>query len=160
MSQKIINVCIGEVKIAKKGEILKAILGSCVGIAFIWKKNKICGLAHCLLANSPKKSYKINGRFVDQAIPSLIALMKIKLEDFDDIEIIVAGGGNMTRPNEKNRNILVGFQNFSAVLAECKKRGLKPNQLYKGENEGRKIIIDSLSCSYSIENIPRLLQAG
>ena len=32
-----IHVNIAEVKIGKNGDILKATLGSCVGIAFLWK---------------------------------------------------------------------------------------------------------------------------
>ena len=42
MSLKEINVHIGEIKVAKNGAILKTILGSCVGICFIWKKKGIC----------------------------------------------------------------------------------------------------------------------
>ncbi|MBK7889573.1 MAG: chemotaxis protein CheD [Bdellovibrionales bacterium] len=89
MNQKEINVHIGEVKIAKNGEILKAILGSCVAIGILWEKRGVCGLAHCLLAENPEKTFAIGGRFVDQAIPSLLALMKIRLENFGEIEVIL-----------------------------------------------------------------------
>lgn len=158
--KKEINVHIGEVKIAKNGETLKTILGSCVGIGFIWKKNSMSGLAHCLLAESPTKTFSIGGRFVDQAIPSLIALMKIRPEDLSDIEVIVAGGGNMTQPGAKNIDALVGSNNFTVALRELKKLGIKPICIDRAEEEGRKIVINSADGTFEIEPIPRIVNAA
>ncbi len=155
-----INVHIGEVKIAKKGETLKTILGSCVGIGFIWKSKGICGLAHCLLAESPSKTFAIGGRFVDQAIPSLLALMKIRPKDLPAIEVIVAGGGNMTQPDAKNPDSLVGSINFTVALRELKKIGLHPSRVDRADDDGRKITINSAECTYTIECIPRLVVAA
>ncbi len=157
---KEINVHIGEVKIAKNGEILKTILGSCVGIGFIWKKRSMSGLAHCLLAESPIKTFNIGGRFVDQAIPSLIALMKIRPEDIPDIEVIVAGGGNMTQPGARNTEQLVGSNNFTVALRELKKLGIKPVRIDRAEEEGRKIIINSAESTFEIESIPRIVDTA
>lgn len=157
---KEINVHIGEVKVARKGETLKTILGSCVGIAFIWKKKNICGLAHCLLSESPEKTFAIGGRFVDQAIPSLIALMRIRSEDMPEIEVIIAGGGNMTQPGAKNPDALVGSLNFTVAERELKRLGLKPSRIDRAGEEGRKITINSKECTYLIECIPRLGRAA
>lgn len=158
--KKELNVHIGEVKIAKKGETLKAILGSCVGIGIIWEERKICGLAHCLLAYSPVKTFQIGGRFVDQAIPSLLALMKIKPEDFAELKIVVAGGGNMTTNESANPDQLVGSCNFSAAMNELQKLGLKPSFTEKADHEGRKIRIDGSTFQYSIAAIPRLEESA
>ncbi len=158
MNQKEINVHIGEVKIAKNGETLKAILGSCVGIGFLWKERKICGLAHCLLAEAPTRTFAISGRYVDQAIPSLLALMKIRPENYPEIEIIVAGGGNMTQPGALDIDELVGSHNFAIAQKELKNRGLKITKLDRAKEEGRKITIDSQLCTYVIEEIPRLTE--
>jgi chemotaxis protein CheD len=154
-----INVHIGEVKVARHGEILKTILGSCVGIGFLWESKSICGLAHCLLPEAPSKTAEIGGRFVTQAIPSLIALMKIKPEDIQDLVVIVAGGGNMTQSNSKKMDSLVGTHNFATAERELKKLGFRKLQLYKANEEGRRIIIDSKLCKYEIEIIPRIVQA-
>ena len=69
-----INVHIGEVKIATSDTILRALLGSCVGVAILWPERNIFGLAHCLLARSPDKEFKVGARYVDQAIYSLLSL--------------------------------------------------------------------------------------
>ena len=155
MNQKEINVHIGEVKIAKNGEILKTILGSCVAIGILWRARGVCGLAHCLLAENPEKTFAIGGRFVDQAIPSLLALMKIRPENFDDIEVILAGGGNMTQPGAKNVDSLVGSHNFAIAERELKKLGISISHKERAGEEGRKVFIDSKTCTYLIKSIPR-----
>ncbi len=156
VSQEVLNVHIGEIKIAKNGETLKAILGSCVGIGFIWKKKRMCGLAHCLLPENPEKSFAISGRYVDQAVASLLALMKIDNEDVKDVEVIFVGGGNMTNPNAADNSKLVGGQNLLVAERELKKNGLRVVFVEHGGNEGRKVIINSSNCSYHVETIPRL----
>lgn len=156
MSEQILNVHIGEIKIAKNGETLKAILGSCVGIGFIWKKKGMCGLAHCLLPENPEKSFAISGRYVDQAIASLFAMMKIEDENINEIDVIFVGGGNMTNPNAQDNSKLVGGQNLQVAERELKKKGMNIIFMENGGCQGRKIIIDSLTCSFRVEVIPRL----
>lgn len=158
--QKVLNVHIGEVKIAKKGELLKAILGSCVGIGIMWKEKKICGLAHCLLAESPTCTFEIGGRFVDQAIRSLIALMKIRNEDLDEVEVVIIGGGNMTSPGATKIDELVGANNFKVALREAKKHGLRIIYSDGGGEVGRKIFVDASNCSFKLEKIPRIIEVA
>ncbi|RUR05607.1 chemotaxis protein CheD [Legionella sp. km772] len=153
-----INVHIGEVKIAKHGEILKTILGSCVGIGFIWEEKGICGLAHCLLPQSPNKSYQIGARFVDQAIPSLIALMKIKPEDKKKIKVVIAGGSNMTNLTTQNEDQLIGALNIKMAHSELKKNGLSASITEQGTNQGKRLIIDSKNFTYKIETLPQIQQ--
>jgi chemotaxis protein CheD len=158
--QKVLDVHIGEIKIAKNGELLKAILGSCVGIAIIWKKNKICGLAHCLLPESPTPSFAIGGRFVDQSVRSLLAMMKIKPGDHSSIEVVIVGGGNMTNPGASDISNLVGASNFRVALREAKSHGLHVVHSEGGGVEGRKIFVDASDYSYRIEKIPRIIEAA
>lgn len=153
---KILNVHIGEIKIAKNGETLKAILGSCVGIGFIWKKKKMCGLAHCLLPEMIEKSFNIDGRYVDHAILSMFAMMKIKEEDIGDIEVLFVGGGNMTNSKASDNSKLVGGQNLLVAERELKKKGMKIVFIEQGGCQGRKVFIDSSTCTYTVEVIPRM----
>jgi chemotaxis protein CheD len=154
--QETINVHIGEIKIVKNGELLKAIFGSCVGICFIWKQKKICGLAHCLLPMNPEKEFVISGRYVDQAINSLFILMKITEENIDEIGVVITGGGNMTNPNAADNSKLIGGQNLAMAEKELKKRRMKIIHVEHGGIQGRKITVDSKKCTYQIEVIPRI----
>lgn len=154
--RKEIDVHIGEVKVAQHGEILKAILGSCVGIGFLWRERAICGLAHCLLPAAPSLTFDIGARYVDQAVASLIALLKIKSKDKHQIIVVVAGGGNMTQPGAKDPDKLVGALNLASAERELARLGLKPFQIDKGHFEGKTITIDSGNCTFQVESIPRM----
>lgn len=158
--QKVLNVQIAQLKIAKEGELLQAILGSCVGIGFIWKERGICGLAHCLLPECPTPTVEIGARYVDQAVTSLIAMMKIQLSDRDKILVVIVGGGNMTSPGSKKEKSLVGAVNFRVALREVKKHQLKVLYSDGGGEEGRKIFIDSSEFSYHVEKIPRIIKVA
>lgn len=158
--QKILDVHIGQVKIAKNGELLKAILGSCVGIGVIWRDQGTCGLAHCLLPESPTPTFEIGARFVDQAIRSLIAMMKIRSDDLDSVSVVIVGGGNMTSPGATDSSVLVGANNFKTAINEAKKHKLKVVFSDGGGEEGRKIFIDSSDFSYRVEKIPRIIGAA
>lgn len=158
--QKVLNVHIGEVKIAKSGELLKAILGSCVGIGIIWKEKNICGLAHCLLAESPTPTFAIGGRFVDQAVRSLMALMKIRDEDTSHVSVVIVGGGNMTSPGIEDGSDLVGAVNFRMAISEAKKYKLRIIHSDGGGDEGRKIFINSSDFTFKVEKIPRIIGAA
>lgn len=147
------HVRIGEVKVTRKGEYLKATLGSCVGIAFYWRDRKCGGLAHCLLPNSPTEVNDIGAKYVNQAVHSLIILMKIKPENFKEIEVTVAGGGNMMGQLSKTNLSQVGKENAKAVLAVLSKLGFKIKHSDLQSNYGRVIELD---CSDGSVNIIQL----
>lgn len=155
-----INVHIGEVKVARRGEVLAAILGSCVGIGFLWREQSLCGLAHCLLPQSPSKTFIMSARYVDQAVVSLLALMKIPEQRRGEILVICAGGGNMSQPNATKDEDLIGVQNYQAVLKALELHGLRLHHSDHGGNEGRKVTIHSADYRFVIEKIPRILMQG
>ena len=156
---KTLHVKIGELKIAKKGEILTATLGSCVGIAVLWPQAKIAGLSHSLLPQMESQDFRMGARYVDQAVASLWALMKLKDAPLEELIVLVAGGGQMTSVNDSVPNQQIGYKNLQAALQELKKRGLKPKHLFEGKQQGTKIQIDTTNFSYSMDRVPRL-EAG
>ena len=155
MTSKEIHVRMGEIKLARRGTSLHAILGSCVGIGFLWKKRSKCGLAHCVLPQAPKKSFKIDGRYVDQAIHSLIAMMRIRSEDFDDIQVLLAGGGDMTIKGKGKKEMKVGAANIGAAVTLLNELGLSVILNEVGGYQGRKIAIFCPD-EYTVSPIPRL----
>ena len=116
----------------------------------------MCGLAHCLLPENPEKSFAISGRYVDQAVASLFALMKIEKENVNEIEVVFVGGGNMTNPNAQDNSKLIGGQNLQVAERGLKEKGMTIMFMENGGCQGRKIIIDSSTCSFRVEVIPRL----
>lgn len=160
MSHKEIHVSIGEVKLGKGTDILKSSLGSCVGIALFWKNKKRFALAHCLLAEATTQSFNIDARYVSQAVPSLISLMQIKtIEDFKEIEAVIAGGGNMTAAKVTKDENLVGYLNIRATEKYLNKYGIKIIYRDVGGKNGRKIQIFCETAEYKIDIIPRINKA-
>lgn len=152
-----LNVHIGQVKVARNGETLKALLGSCVGVGLLWRDRGIYGLAHCLLPESPAKTFEIGGRFVDQAVASLLALMRVHADDIPHVVAVVAGGGNMTNPGAANPNDLVGSHNAAVAERELKKRGIVIADWDVGGEEGRTITINGQDGSHHVQRLPRIL---
>jgi chemotaxis protein CheD len=140
------------VKIGGSSEVLHAILGSCVGIAFIWKRGGRCALAHCLLPEAPRADdCGMGARYVSQAIPSMLALMGARQADYADIEVVIAGGASMFR----GTHFHIGEQNAAAAhkyLAEC---GLNVSYCDLGGRCGRQMSIDCARQSVVVTPIAR-----
>lgn len=150
-----LDVHIGEVKVAKNGENLRAILGSCIGIGLIWKQKGICGLSHCLLPKNPSAEFELGGRYVDQAVQSLIKMMDISILDKKKIDAVVVGGGNMTCPDATDETKLVGTSNFRAAVSEVEKQGITIVHAEGGGNLGRRITLDN-QMEFRVDEIPRM----
>lgn len=151
-----IHVKIGEVKTGRKGDVLRATLGSCVGIAFVWKEKQVMALAHCLLPESPQTSYSIGAKFVDQAVNSLKAMLKIREEDVPNISVFIAGGGNMMSQLAKENMDHVGALNVLAAKKFLKQGGFKFMEIDVGGEEGRQMFIDCTSGVVSVLRLPSL----
>lgn len=148
-------VKIGEVKTGKDPMILKATLGSCVGIALLWKSKGLYGLAHCLLPESPLPSNSIGAKYVSQAVPSLIAMMRIRPEDVSEIEVVVAGGGNMMAQLSRVNSDHIGSQNTKAALKYLAAHGLKIKKIDVGGEEGTQIVVDCSTGAVSVLKLPK-----
>ena len=154
MNSPSINVHIGEVKTGAGNVELQTILGSCIGIGFLWKKRGVYGLAHCLLSKSPDQDFEIGGRYVDQAICSLTQLMSIT--DFRDIRAVVAGGANMTRREPGQTSKLVGHLNAQAALSIMAEQNIIVVHQETGGTEGRKMSIHCDTGEFQVRRIPRI----
>ncbi len=147
---------IGQVKIGRDGQALHALLGSCVGIGFLFPERGVYGLAHCLLSKSPDVPREIGARHVDQAIYSLFKLMELAAHDARKVQVILAGGSNMTMPTVTTQSRLVG-----AINAEFAKKKLiehKLNIIHEdlGGTKARKVVIDCTRGEFAIKHIPKL----
>ena len=156
MKTKVLNVKIGQVKVGRKDDVLQALLGSCIGIGFLDKKREIYGLAHCLLSQSPNPILTIGGRYIDQAIFSLLKLMNIGEEGKKNIEAVLVGGGNMTMPAGSKSDRLIGQINSDFAMERLEKEKIKIVHNEISGNLGRKVFIDCKSGTYTIIEIPRL----
>jgi chemotaxis protein CheD len=153
MRQRYQEVGIGEIKIGSGQEQLRVMLGSCVGIGFIWRKGGRCGLAHCLLPEAPAVSPIPCGRYVDQAIPSLLRLMRLQPADYRDVEVVLAGGASMF--DRTLRRFQIGKLNIAAAQKHLSDAGLYPAFCDLGGHSGRFLTIDCARHSFAIKELPK-----
>jgi len=146
-----LQVPMGKLKVGVRTDQLQALLGSCVGIAFLWKKRGCCGLAHCLLPEAPDQDDEIGARYVSQAVPSLLRLMGATEADYPDIEVVVAGGAHMFQRHSSR--LQVGRQNAAAAHKYLRQCGLNVSYCRLGGKCGRTLTIDCATQSYAVTDI-------
>lgn len=151
LEDDLIHVPMGECQVARRGETLNALLGSCVAIAMLWRAGGRCGVAHCLLPASPGSVLRVGARYVDQAVPSLLKLMGVTEADKGDVEVIVAGGASML--GRASMACAVGKSNVAAAREALAAHGLQLAHLDVGGRNGRQLRVDAAQYSYSVRTI-------
>lgn len=145
------HVGMGQLSVGTHGEQLQALLGSCIGIGFIWKNGPCCGLAHCLLPEAPGADNALGARYVSQAVPSLLRLMGVRQADYADIDVVLAGGASMF--GTRNGRLQIGRQNAEAAQKYLDQCGLHVSFCALGGRHGRQLLIDCASRSYAVTDV-------
>jgi len=153
MSANVLWVGMGELQVGRPGHELSALLGSCVAIALIWRERQTCGLAHCLLPHSDKPGWNMGARYVNHALPGLLALMGVRRKDFGELEAVVAGGANMLGGAGICSG--VGPQNVEQAERCLQSHGLLVAQRDVGGRRGRTVRIDCSTYRVSIARVER-----
>lgn len=114
MSFQLINVGIAEIQVTTSPNVLRTILGSCVGICLFDPEAKLIGLAHIMLAKqisgglNPKK-------YADTAIPILAEEMEKAGALRSRLKSKIAGGSTMFNLGEKSIMGEIGKSNIRKV---------------------------------------------
>lgn len=132
---------IGELKLGQGDDLLRATLGSCVGIGIYWRARNRCALAHCLLAIAPPASVGMTAKYVTHAIPGLLRMLKAAPEHYGELEAVVVGGASMM-PNGTDPTKGIGHQNGEAALKCLKSLGIRIVRLEIGGESGRQVSIE------------------
>ncbi|ASD62989.1 chemotaxis protein CheD [Bdellovibrio bacteriovorus] len=148
------HVRIGQILIAENGEVLKTVLGSCVGIALVWRRQNKWALAHCLLPYPETFKEDKDARYVSQTIPRMLERMGATLADVSEMEAIVAGGGRMMDGDKSYTKFVVGDENLKAAKAVLEKHRIRIVAFEPGGEQGTKMRIAG-DGDYSIERLPK-----
>lgn len=103
----------GQIKRADGDNIVRAILGSCVGVAIYCRKRSVGMLAHIVLPDAAGRGGP-EGKFVDTAIPWMIEQLKAEGIVGVDLEAKLAGGANMFNSTGP---LQIGDKNVQAAKA-------------------------------------------
>ncbi|WP_051971492.1 chemotaxis protein CheD [Massilia sp. 9096] len=145
------HVWTGQIEVGRGGDVLTALLGSCVGIGMIWRARGVCALAHCLLPEGVLDNGMHSARYVSTAVPALLAALGVRREQYDEVEIVIAGGARMLRL--PGGDAAVGCRNILAAHAQLGSRGLQVAFEDVGGHQGRRLSIDCAAMSYKIERV-------
>lgn len=148
-----IQVLMGEVRLGRGDDVLRTLLGSCVGIGLMWRSRGLYALAHCLLPESPQPTLSIGAKYVTQAVPSLLALMKAEDARRGEIEAVIAGGGNMMPHQPTPRHGLIGVANAKMAIALIEETGIPIRHIDVGGENGRQLTINCATHSFVVKTI-------
>jgi chemotaxis protein CheD len=138
-------------------DILRATLGSCVGIGLLWRERAIYGLAHCLLPDALNRPDGIGAKYVTQAIPSLLALMQVQRGSHDALEAVLAGGANMVHYVRRPSHPPIGEQNVRTAQQLLEALGVRVVHADVGGECGRQLLIDCQQHAFVVKKFARPL---
>jgi chemotaxis protein CheD len=150
------HVLSGQMQIGQGEQVLTALLGSCVGIGMIWRKQGRCGLAHCFLPDGVEAG-EGSARYVSAAVPGLLAMMGVRREQYDEVDVVIAGGARML--NLRPVGGAVGTRNIEAARSQLSLRGLQVRFQDVGGSQGRRMSIDCDQQTFSVVRIAREQEA-
>ncbi len=119
MSNELVNVGVAQVKLGTTNQILRTILGSCVGICIYDRQQKIGGLAHVLLPNAEAMDQE--EKYAITAIPMLINLLLKQGCKKEFMTAKIAGGASMFKFKSDTPLGMIGERNIEMtrkILAE------------------------------------------
>ena len=146
----------GQMQVGQGDQVLTALLGSCVGIGMIWRREQRCGLAHCFLPDGAEAGAH-SARYVTAAVPRLLALLGVRREQYDEVDVVIAGGARML--NLRTGDGAVGNRNIEAARAQLSLRGLQVMFQDVGGSHGRRLSIDCERQTFSVVRIVRESEA-
>ncbi|HEY2000137.1 chemotaxis protein CheD [Paraburkholderia sp.] len=138
-------------------DVLRATLGSCVGIGLLWRERGIYGLAHCLLPDAQNRPEGLGAKYVTQAVPSLLALMQVQRASHHALEAVLAGGANMVHYVRRPSHAPIGEQNVRTAQQLLETLGVRVVHTDVGGECGRQLLIDCHEHAFVVKKIARTL---
>lgn len=141
------SIRMGEMSVARDGEELRTLLGSCIGLALYDRRHKVGGLAHIVLPKARGKTDR-PGKFVDTAIPNLIAEMEHLAGGALKLTAKIAGGASMFATTVAAN---IGLQNMESCEQLLGELGIPILARHCGGEQGRRMSQDTANGKVVIE---------
>lgn len=156
MSENDVHVKMCEVRTGTAPQILRTTLGSCVGIALLWRERDLVALAHCLLPESATRTLQPSAKYVTDAVPWLLQLMGATPEQYPQLEAVVAGGACMVHHEKPAPYGLIGEQNTGMATRLLAAAGIRVVHTDIGGTSGRQLNIDCGTQQYAVRTFERI----
>jgi chemotaxis protein CheD len=141
------SIRMGEMSVARDGEELRTLLGSCIGLALYDRRQNVGGLAHIVLPSARGKTDR-PGKFADTAIPTLIAEVEKLVGGAVKLTAKMAGGASMFTTTVAAN---IGLQNIEACEQLLGELGIPILAKHCGGEQGRRMSLDTANGKVVIE---------
>ena len=131
-------VGMGQIAAGRAPEQMKAVLGSCIGLAIYHPRLKTGALAHIVLPDSAGRA-GTPGKFVDTAVPEMVKLLRELGAPAYGLTAKLAGGGNMFKGSGP---LQIGDANAAAVIQALRGAGIRVAGQDVGGTKGRRVVFD------------------
>lgn len=138
------HVQIGQIGVSEDG-VLKATLGSCVGIALVCRKPRRYGLAHCLLPEAAAGEECGNARYASHAVRNLLAAMGLEDQEAHPrrfVRAYLAGGARVIGEAPVGGRRHIGELNLEAARRALAAESIHYDELDTGGELGCNIELD------------------
>jgi chemotaxis protein CheD len=144
---KDILVGMGQIAAGQAPQRMRAILGSCIGVALYHPGRKTGIMAHVVLPESAGRD-AAPGKFADTAVPQMLAILREQGMPTYGLTAKLAGGANMFGGSGPLR---IGDANAEAVVAELKKAGIRVAGQDVGGTRGRRVDFDCANGQMTVQ---------
>ena len=135
--QTLINVGVAQIHVASNHEVMRTILGSCIGICIYDKTKKIGGLAHILLPNCVDRTKP--EKYADTAIPLLLEKLGKEGCKKENLSAKITGGASMFKFNSSVSLAQIGERNIEMTIKMLEENHVPIMTADVGGNAGRVI---------------------
>ena len=146
----------GQIAAGRAPGQMKAVLGSCIGLAIYHSRLKVAAVAHIVLPESAGRN-GTPGKFADTAVPEMMRLLKQLGTPMHGLTAKLAGGANMFGSSGP---LQIGDANAEAVAVALKQVGIVDVVRDLGGTKGRRIVFDCANGVMTVESPgqpPRIL---
>jgi chemotaxis protein CheD len=139
----------GQIVVGRAGDVLDAILGSCVGLVLIHPRQKVAALAHVVLPSSSGRAAASPGKFADTAIPEMLRLLAVEGVPQAGLIAKIAGGANMF--GSTSGAMQIGEGNVNAIAEKLASENIRIVARHVGGAKGRRMTVDCESGIVQVE---------
>jgi len=140
-------VGMGQIAAGRAPERMKAVLGSCIGLAIYHPRLKTGAMAHIVLPDSAGRA-GTPGKFADTAVPEMLNLLKELGAPAHGLVAKFAGGANMFAGSGP---LQIGDANAEAVVQALGNAGILVPGEDVGGTKGRRVTFDCTSGEMTVE---------
>jgi chemotaxis protein CheD len=144
-------VGMGQIAAGEAPQRMRAILGSCVGLALYHSKCRTGAMAHIVLPDSAGRD-GAPGKFADTAVPSMLQLLRRQGLTPAGMSAKLAGGANMFNGSGP---LQIGNTNIEAVRKALKAAGIPIVGEDVGGAHGRRIEFDCSNGNLTVQGAGR-----